>query len=330
MSKPLIAVKNLSKKFYIPDPEIKNLFKKSLRRHQLEVKAVKDISFSIPEGKIVGFIGPNGAGKTTTLKILTGTLYPSQGTVLVNNHTPYERDIQFRKEIALVMGNKSQLMADLSALDYFKLIGAMYDLASVRLAADIEALASLLHVSDKLQQQVRKLSLGEKMKMEFIAAAIIHPKVLFLDEPTIGLDVQSKKDIRQFLMDLNRRERTTIILTSHDMADISETCQDLIVINHGEIVLADAVKKTIQQYSDYKYLKLSLSSFSQAEFAKVAGATVISRDQDTLVLKVEKAKIFSVLETLSETFGVDDFEISNLSLEEIVLKNYSNQGAAHD
>lgn len=330
MSKPLIEVKNLTKNFYVSDPKVRNLFKKSFRRNQLEVKAVDDISFSITEGKIVGFIGPNGAGKTTTLKILTGTLHPSQGMVLVNQHFPYKREMQFRKEIALVMGNKHQLMQDLSALDSFKLIGSIYELASKRLASDIEQLSTLLHVKAKLTQQVRKLSLGEKMKMEFIAAAIIHPKVLFLDEPTIGLDVQAKKDIRRFLVELNKQERTTILLTSHDMDDISETCQDLIVINQGKIVLSDTVKKTIKQYSDYKYLKFSTASLRKEELSKLSGVAFISSNEDHLVLKVEKAKIFLVLQCLSEKFAVDDFEISNLSLEEIVLKNYSHKGPQHE
>lgn len=319
----IISVRNLSKVFHVPDPKEKSLFKRSFRKNQIQVTAVDNISFNIVKGSTVGFVGANGAGKTTTLKMLTGTLYPSSGSVVVDNYIPYKRDVHFRKEIALVMGNKPQLILDLSALDYFELIRSIYDLPKATFHADIARLTRLLNVERKLNQQVRKLSLGEKMKMEFISAAIIHPNILFLDEPTIGLDVQSKRDIRKFLVELNRQEKTTILLTSHDMEDISETCQDLIIINNGKVVLSDTVKNTIANYSDYKYLKVRDPNFSEADLATLDKIELISWNHNQAVLKIKKDEVFAMLSYLTQLFLIEDFEIKNFSLEEIVLNNYS-------
>jgi len=319
----IISVRDLSKIFHVPDPKEKSLFKRSFRKNQIQVTAVDNVSFNIAKGSIVGFVGANGAGKTTTLKMLTGTLYPSSGSVVVDNYIPYKRDVHFRKEIALVMGNKPQLILDLSALDYFELIRSIYDLPEATFRADIAKLTRLLNVERRLNQQVRKLSLGEKMKMEFISAAIIHPKILFLDEPTIGLDVQSKRDIREFLVELNRQEKTTIILTSHDMEDISETCQDLIIINNGKVVLSDTVKNIIANYSDYKYLKVRDPSFSEADVSSIDKIELISWNLNQAVLKIKKNEVFLMLNYLTQLFLVEDFEIKNFSLEEIVLNNYS-------
>lgn len=268
----------------------------------------------------------NGAGKSTTIKILTGTLHPSNGNINVDGFIPYERKLLFRKEIALVMGNKQQLIPDLTPMDYFNLIGSLYDLDEKMLMNDINSLTSYLNVKDKLYRQVRSMSLGEKMKMEFISAALMHPKILFLDEPTIGLDVQSKKDIRQFLLKLNREEGTTIILTSHDMEDIAETCEKIIVISEGAIVLDEAVTKTISNYSNYKYLRIPSSYLNRIDFRHLEGIEFIKNDCSKALLKVGSSQIADVIKGLVETNSFDDFEIINLSLEEIILQNYSLKG----
>lgn len=326
MSDVIIKVEELTKKFYVSDSKIKNLFKRSLKRNLIEVTAVNQINFEVERGTIVGFIGPNGAGKSTTIKMLTGTLHPSNGKISVDGFIPYERKLLFRREIALVMGNKQQLIPDLTPMDYFKLIGSLYDLDEKRLTDDINSLTSYLNVKNKLYRQVRSLSLGEKMKMEFISAALIHPKILFLDEPTIGLDVQSKKDIRQFLLKLNREEGTTIILTSHDMEDIAETCKKIIVISEGSIVLDDEVSKTISKYSNFKYVRIPSFYLDRTDFKHFEGIEIIDNDSSKTLLKVDSFQIANVIKKLVETNSIDDFEIINLSLEEIILQNYSLKG----
>ena len=236
MSEIVINAQNLSKNFYNFDSRLP-FIKRFLKRNQITIRAVQDISFTIKRGSIVGFIGSNGAGKSTTIKMLTGTLYPSSGKLEVNGEIPFKRSINFRKKISIVVGNKLQLFQDVSAMDYFQLIGTLYEVEPAILQERIQELSNLLNVKDQLYQQVRTLSLGQKMKMEFIAASLTSPEILFLDEPTIGLDIQSKKDIRTFLKKMNEECHTTIILTSHDMDDISSVCDELNVIDKGKIIL---------------------------------------------------------------------------------------------
>src|SRR3954469_5064288 len=198
-----------------------------------ETAAANDISFTIEEGEFVGFLGPNGAGKTTTLKMLSGLIYPTSGTARVAGFDPTRRENAYRRIFALVMGQKNQLWWDLPALEAFQLLLAIYALPQDQFQATLDELVTLLDVGKKLNVMVRELSLGERMKMELIAALLHRPRVLFLDEPTIGLDVVSQKAVRQFLRDYNRRHRVTILLTSHYMADIKELCERVIVIHKG-------------------------------------------------------------------------------------------------
>ncbi len=198
-----------------------------------ETRAASDISFSIKEGEFVGFLGPNGAGKTTTLKMLAGLIYPTSGTARVAGFDPTKRENAYRRIFALVLGQKNQLWWDLPAIESFNLLRAIYDIPPAEYQKTLDELLDLLAVREKLNVQVRELSLGERMKMELIAALLHRPRVLFLDEPTIGLDVVSQKAVRQFLRDYNRRHRVTILLTSHYMADIKELCERVIVIHKG-------------------------------------------------------------------------------------------------
>src|ERR1700690_3451048 len=199
-----------------------------------ETAAAKDVSFSIAEGEFVGFLGPNGAGKTTTLKMLSGLIFPTSGTARVAGFDPTKRENAYRRIFALVLGQKNQLWWDLPAIESFALLRAIYGLKEEDYRKTLDELVELLGVSEKLNVMVRELSLGERMKMELIAALIHRPRVLFLDEPTIGLDVVSQRAVRLFLRDYNRRNRTTILLTSHYMADISQLCERVIVIDHGK------------------------------------------------------------------------------------------------
>src|SRR5215207_10073336 len=232
----MIEVTNLTRVFrtYKKQPGfwggVKGLFKREFE----ETAAAKDVSFSIQEGEFVGFLGPNGAGKTTTLKMLSGLIYPTSGTARVAGFDPTRRENAYRRLFALVLGQKNQLWWDLPAIESFSLLRAIYAIPEAQFKITLDELVALLDVGKKLNVMVRELSLGERMKMELIAALLHRPRVLFLDEPTIGLDVVSQRAVRQFLRDYNRQHRVTILLTSHYMADIKELCERVIVIDHGK------------------------------------------------------------------------------------------------
>ncbi|MBI3559248.1 ATP-binding cassette domain-containing protein, partial [Candidatus Gottesmanbacteria bacterium] len=228
---PTIIVSHLSKYYQVhqKEPGLGGSIKSLFRRKYYDVKAVDDVSLEIGEGELVGFIGPNGAGKTTTLKTLSGLLYPTKGEVSVLGYTPWKRQPEFQKQFALVMGQKNQLWWDLPAIESFILNKEIYEVQDERYQRMLADLADLLEVKDLLKVQVRKLSLGERMKMELIAALIHSPKVLFLDEPTIGLDVVAQKKMRDFIKIYNQKYQATIILTSHYMDDVKELCQRIII-----------------------------------------------------------------------------------------------------
>src|SRR6187401_3611084 len=212
-------------------------------REYEEVRAVDGVSFSIKEGEFVGFLGPNGAGKTTTLKMLSGLIYPTSGTARVAGYDPTKRENAYRRLFALVLGQKNQLWWDLPAIESFNLLRAIYAIPEAEFKGTLDELVVLLDVQPKLNVMVRELSLGERMKMELIAALLHRPRVLFIDEPTIGLDVVSQRAVRQFLRDYNRKHRVTILLTSHYMADIKELCERVIVIHKGTKIYDGALDR---------------------------------------------------------------------------------------
>ena len=218
------------------------------------VRAVNEVGFTIEPGELVGFLGPNGAGKTTTLKMLAGLLYPTSGTAKVLGHTPWERHDSYRRQFALVLGQKNQLWWDLPARESLELNAKIYGIPKDRFEKNVGEMTELLGVRDKLNISVRELSLGERMKMELIASLLHKPKVLFLDEPTIGLDVVSQKNVREFLRDYNARHKTTILLTSHYMADIQELCERVIIIDHGRIFFDGRLSEIIDRFADFMLL----------------------------------------------------------------------------
>ncbi|HWA24441.1 MAG TPA: ABC transporter ATP-binding protein, partial [Lacunisphaera sp.] len=232
----MIEVENLTRVFrtYKKQPGFWGGVKGLVKREFEETRAADAVSFSIKEGELVGFLGPNGAGKTTTLKMLSGLIYPTSGKARVAGFDPSKRENAYRRLFALVLGQKNQLWWDLPAIESFTLLRAIYGLPPADFKATLDELVALLGIGGKLNVMVRELSLGERMKMELIAALLHRPRVLFLDEPTIGLDVVSQKAVRGFLRDYNRKHRTTILLTSHYMADISTLCERVIVIDHGK------------------------------------------------------------------------------------------------
>lgn len=246
------------KKFYRvykKEPGLVGSLKSLVKRKHDEVKAVSDISFEIKKGELVGFIGPNGAGKTTTLKCLSGLLYPDSGKISVLDFKPWDRQPEFLKQIAFIMGQKGQLWWDLPPIETFSLNKEIYEIPEAEYQRTLKELVDLLEIKDLLKVQVRKLSLGERMKCELVASLLHSPQVLFLDEPTIGLDIVMQKKIRDFIKDYNARHQATIILTSHYMTDVQELCKRVIIIDKGKIVFDGKITEVLKKYAKYKTLK---------------------------------------------------------------------------
>jgi ABC-2 type transport system ATP-binding protein len=290
-----------------------------------ETAAAKDISFSIAEGEFVGFLGPNGAGKTTTLKMLSGLIFPTSGTARVAGFDPTKRENAYRRIFALVLGQKNQLWWDLPAIESFSLLRAIYNLDPVEYQTTLDELVELLAVKDKLNVMVRELSLGERMKMELIAALIHRPKVLFLDEPTIGLDVVSQRAVRLFLRDYNKRHRVTIILTSHYMADIKELCERVIVIHKGRKIY-DGPLDRLESGPDSRKKILRFvpkdTAFDEAWKSKF-GETTRGAD-GSFTLRVSSDDIVVVAQEVLATGPVADITIEDVPLEDIIAELFKS------
>jgi ABC-2 type transport system ATP-binding protein len=294
------------------------------KREYYDAKAVDDISFEIDEGELIGFIGPNGAGKTTTLKCLSGLLYPTSGKVNVLGFTPFERKTQFLKQISLVMGQKNQLWWDLPAEDSFLLNKEIYEIPDNTYKKTIEELTELLDVKDILQVQVRKLSLGQRMKCELIAALIHKPKVLFLDEPTIGLDVVMQQKLRDFIKEYNKRYKATILLTSHYMKDVEQLCERVIIIDHGKVLYDGALADIVKKYAKNKSISVVFEKEVSAEKLKKLGK-VLSVQDTKAVISVPREKTSHVAAKLLEQFSVDDLNIEEPNIEEIIRDVFSKE-----
>ena len=306
---------------------VKGLFKRDFE----ETRAADGVSFSIAEGEFVGFLGPNGAGKTTTLKMLSGLIYPTSGSARVAGFDPSRRENAYRRLFALVLGQKNQLWWDLPALESFYLLRAIYGLEPKAYQATLDELVTLLGVSHKLNVQVRELSLGERMKMELIAALLHRPRVLFLDEPTIGLDVVSQKNVRDFLRDYNRRHKTTILLTSHYMADISQLCERVIVIDHGRKIYDGALDRIAGAGARQRIIKFkprpALSGAEgaatfPADWKPAHGECKVCEDGE-IVLHVPSEQVTTVCSQILTSGPVDDITIQDVPLEDIISEIFS-------
>ncbi len=311
----IIEVKNLTKVYKVP---VKQSFWRSVFwSKSKDLVAVDNIDIEIAEGESVALLGPNGAGKTTTLKMLTGLLYPSGGKIEVLGYTPTERKREFLKQIALVMGNKNSLSWDLPAVLSFELFKEIYGISKVDFEKRVRELSQLLEVEEFLDSPVRKLSLGQRLKMELIGAILHRPKLLFLDEPTIGLDVVSKRKIRMFLRDLNKKEGTTIILTSHEMADIETVSDRVMVINGGRKVYDDSLEKLLHNYQDKKYLTVTFEKpVKRVDLEKLG--KVLSKKELVATLEIAKKNQGKVMAELTEKYEVDDIDVRSVPLDEIV------------
>ncbi len=257
----------LAKNFKVAQktPGLVGAFKGLFSRVYRDVQAVKGISFSIKEGELVGFLGPNGAGKTTTLKMLSGLLHPSSGQAHVLGYTPWERQRRFQRQFTMIMGQRTQLWWDLPAWDSFLLNKEIFEISDQDFEATIKELTDLLEIGDLLEVPVKKLSLGQRMKAELACSLLHSPRVLLMDEPTIGLDVMMQKKVREFILDYNRRRKATILLTSHNMEDIAELCSRVILIDHGRILFDGELSEIQQRYGNGKLADTMRSVFTQGK-----------------------------------------------------------------
>jgi ABC-2 type transport system ATP-binding protein len=328
MPESIISVRNLQKTYtaHKKAPGLKNSIKSLFRREKIFVPAVKGVSFEIAPGELVGFLGPNGAGKTTTLKMLSGILYPTSGEATVLGHTPWKREKAYQKQFSLVMGQKNQLWWDLPAMDSFLLNKVIYEVDDAQFDATVGQLAGLLDIKDVLDIQVRKLSLGQRMKCELIAALLHKPKVLFLDEPTIGLDVVSQQVIREFIREYNREFNTTILLTSHYMQDVEALCKRVIIIDHGSIMYDGSLADLVKNYTTSKILTVTFTKDVKPEDFEGLG-TVRDFGPNRVVLEVPKTEHQKVASTILTTFPVDDILIDEVEIEEVIRHMFNSHNA---
>jgi ABC-2 type transport system ATP-binding protein len=324
----MIEVENLTRIFrtYKKQPGFWGGVKGLFRRQFEETAAAKDISFSIKEGEFVGFLGPNGAGKTTTLKMLSGLIYPTSGQARVAGFDPSRRDNAYRRLFALVLGQKNQLWWDLPAIESFLLFRHIYGLPAAQYQETLDELVDLLGVRHKLNVMVRELSLGERMKMELIAALLHRPRVLFLDEPTIGLDVVSQKAVRSFLREYNRKHRVTILLTSHYMADIKELCERVIVIHKGIKIYDGALARLESGSGSRKKIITFLpadASFPEGWQSRHGETTRDTEGKYTL--RVTSDKVVAVSQEVLTTGPVADITIEDVPLEDVIAELFESR-----
>jgi len=332
----MIEVENLTRVFrtYKKQPGFWGGVRGLFRREFEETRAADNISFSIAEGELVGFLGPNGAGKTTTLKMLSGLIYPTSGLARVAGFDPTKRENEYRRLFALVLGQKNQLWWDLPAIESFHLLRAIYGLDQKAWQETLDELVTLLDVGAKLNVMVRELSLGERMKMELIAALLHRPRVLFLDEPTIGLDVISQKSVREFLRDYNRRYKTTILLTSHYMADISSLCERVIVIDHGKKIYDGSLARIAGAGARQRIIKFKpRPNLSGSPVAFPSGwqpsfGNAKTEADGEILLHVPSEHVTTVCQQILNQGPVDDITIQDVPLEDIIAELFSRGVAA--
>lgn len=323
---PTILVENLSKTYYVhkKQPGLVGALKGLVKREYENVKAVRNISFLIEEGELVGFIGPNGAGKTTTLKMLSGLLYPTRGTVRVLGSDPWQREYNFLRKISLVMGQKNQLWWDLPPQESFDLFKEIYAIDGDEYKKTLATLVDMLDLGDVLKTQVRKLSLGQRMKAELIAALLHRPKVLFLDEPTIGLDVVMQKTLREFIKEYNKEFKASIILTSHYMEDVRELAKRVIIINKGKILYDGLLQDIIVKYTRVKDIEIVFAETVPQERLKPFGK-VKSYDENGAIVQVPREKIPETSANILKEIQVADINIKEVDIQDIIREIFGNQ-----
>jgi len=323
LSDPAIHVADLRKTYHVPEREggLMASLRSLVRRKVREVRAVDGVSFSIEPGEIVGFLGPNGAGKTTTLKMLAGLLYPSGGEARVLGHTPHRRERDYLRQITLVMGNRNQLVWDLPALDSFELQRAIYRLPEAEFRATRDEFIELMGVGALVTKPVRNLSLGERMKMEIIAGLLHRPRLLFLDEPTIGLDVPMQRRIRTFVAEYNRRYGATVMLTSHYMADVEALCRRVIVIHHGRVLYDGALSGLVERFAAYRQIGVTLEEPADLS----AYGEVVAAEGAKVTLRVPKAEASRLTARLLAEQPVADLTIEEPPIDDVIERVFAEE-----
>lgn len=323
---PAIEVHGLTKAFrtYKKQPGFLGAVNGLFHRQHEQTLAVNDVSFKIEPGELVGFLGPNGAGKTTTLKMLAGLLYPTSGSARVLGHTPWERNDNYRRQFALLLGQKNQLWWDLPARESLELNAKIYGIPKERFNQTVDELTELLNVKDKLNVSVRELSLGERMKMELIASLLHQPKVLFLDEPTIGLDVISQKAVREFLRQHNLKNKTTILLTSHYMADIQALCERVVIIDHGKLFFDGKLSEITDRFASFKLITIECESTEKySADSLLPYGEITSKTETSITLKVKKDQVIPTCKVLLDKLSVYDIDIQEMPIEDVIRQIFT-------
>lgn len=324
----MIQATHLSKYFKVSQPgkglsgKIKHLF---APQHKV-IKAVDDVSFEIAAGEIVGYLGPNGAGKSTTIKLLTGVLYPTAGTVEVNGLVPHKNRTENAYNVGVVYGQRSQLWWDLPLIDSFEILGAMYKIPKSRYKSHIDFMAELLQMQDFIDQPVRKLSLGQKMRGD-IAASLLHdPPILYLDEPTIGLDIVSKNRILQFLRDLNAEKGTTIILTTHNLSDVERVCPRIIIIHKGTVILDASQSEILERFGRHRLLVVEFDREVKNVGIDIPHGEIVREERNKLWIQFDREQVsaFDLIGSLERDKGIIDVSIQEENIESIVTQVYEN------
>jgi ABC-2 type transport system ATP-binding protein len=334
MSQPLIQVTDLSKHFRTFHRRegiwggLQNLFVREYRT----IKAVDRVNLSIDRGEMVGYIGPNGAGKSTSIKMLTGILVPTSGEAIVNGFLPYRQRRQYVRTIGVVFGQRTQLWWDIAVIESFKLLRRIYDVSQKDFDARMEMFDQILGIKDYLYTPVRKLSLGERMRCDLAAALLHNPPLLFLDEPTIGLDVVAKHHIREFLRAINRQFQTTVLLTTHDLDDIEELCRRIVIIDHGTVLFDGDLQLLKQRLLRTKQIKFALKDRAQAAgLARFAGNGVSLEPVDEMTFRIRfdrlQVSASDLIRELLATADLRDIVIEDEPIEEIIKRIYSGEAS---
>jgi ABC-2 type transport system ATP-binding protein len=322
---PVIRVRDLRKTFRVAEREagLRASLRSLVRRTHRDVDAVAGVSFDVAPGEVVGFLGPNGAGKTTTLKMLSGLLYPTSGEVAVLGHTPQRRERAFLRQITLVMGNRNQLQWDIPAVDSFEMNRAVYGIPDAEFRRTRDELVELLEIGDLVRKPVRNLSLGERMKAEIAAALLHRPRVLFLDEPTIGLDVTAQKRIRGFLAEHNRRTGSSVLLTSHYMADVQALCRRVVVINAGRVLYDGSLRELTARYAPHQTISVQLPD-ATADLSGY-GEVVETTPEGRYAVRVPKPAASAVAARLLADHQVSDLTIEDPPVEDVIEQVFADR-----
>jgi len=331
MAEAQITVQGLSKTYRVPvrTEGLRASLKSLVRRTYNDVHAVQNVSFDIQPGEIVGLIGPNGAGKTTTLKILTGLLHPTVGLARVAGYIPWQRKHPYLRRISMVMGNKSQMIWDIPPMDSFRVLGEIYGVSPGQLKQTLDELIELLDMQELLTKPVRNLSLGERMKCELVAGLLYRPVVMFLDEPTLGLDVSIQLRLRRFLAEYNRKSGVTILLTSHYMADVMALCPRVILIHHGKLLYDGELGSLAQKMAPFKLVRITLGSENGSSSKALSlpdGVEMTQQENNLITLRVGRSEAPSVTAQLLQSLPVVDLTVEDPPIEAVIDQVYTEGG----